>query len=800
MPLPHLSDIINRSPVVAMTWDSRPGWPVIYVSDNVNRLLGYHPERFISGDLRYAELLHPEDRAEQYEIMHAHIADGPDEYRQQYRLRHQDGRWVWLEDHTWLVRDDSGRVTAVNGILMDISERKAAERKQQTIMEALEVGIVAADQQTGHLIFTNDFFSQMVGYAKEELVGLTYLDLHPPESAPMIATEFARMVAEKCAVARDIPVRRKDGSLFWADIRSSQVSLDGQDAAVAVFTDVTAQREYRLELERVTHFDGLTGMANRVLLADRLQQAMAQSVRHGTHLAIAYIDIDGFKEINDQYGHDAGDRLLRSIAQRMQRSLRVGDTLARLGGDEFIALMLDLSTADDCMPSLDRLRMAVAQKIPEGDGTAQVSASIGVTFFPQVDAIGADQLLRQADQAMYQAKLAGKNRYHFFDLAQEQAIRHRHRNLGQIHKALQRDEFVLFYQPKVNMRTGMVVGVEALIRWQHPQRGLLAPGAFLPDVEDHPLAVAIGDWVIKTAFAQAASWYRQGWQLPISINVGARQLQQSDFVANLTTLLQTYPTLPAHLLELEVLETSALENIEQVCLIMNQCAGLGIEFALDDFGTGYSSLTYLKQLPAQTLKIDRSFVRDMLEDPEDLAILEGVLGLASAFRRNPVAEGVETIAHGELLLDLGCDIAQGYGIAYPMPADAVPAWIATWKPGPSWLNRPLRQRDDLPLLFAIVEHRAWVAAITAHVLRGAPVPKLNHHSCRFSAWLDGPGRARAREQFPAMYALHREIHQCADSAVKHKVAGKLPEANNALDALEKMKDELVRQLTTLIQP
>jgi EAL domain-containing protein (putative c-di-GMP-specific phosphodiesterase class I) len=314
----------------------------------------------------------------------------------------------------------------------------------------------------------------------------------------------------------------------------------------------------------------------------------------------------------------------------------------------------------------------------------QVSASLGVTFFPQAHDIDADQLLRQADQAMYQAKLAGKNCYQIFDAALDSSMRVQHESLERIRLALHRREFVLHYQPKVNMHSGKVIGAEALIRWQHPEKGLLAPASFLPVIENHPLAVDVGEWVIHTALTQMETWQAGGMALPVSVNIGARQLQQSDFVPRLRAILNEHPQVHSGCLELEVLETSALADIAQVAQVIEECVGIGVKFALDDFGTGYSSLTYLKRLHVAQLKIDQSFVRDMLDDSEDLAILQGVIGLASAFNREVIAEGVESAAHGAALLKLGCQLAQGNGIAWPMSPEQMPAWVTTWQSDAAW--------------------------------------------------------------------------------------------------------------------
>lgn len=459
---------------------------------------------------------------------------------------------------------------------------------------------------------------------------------------------------------------------------------DISDQKAAQLALLAANRELERanqRLEHIAHYDALTHLPNRVLLADRMQQAMAQSQRRQQSLAVAFIDLDGFKTVNDQYGHSMGDQLLIAIALRMRAALREGDTLARIGGDEFVVVLTDLNCASDCEPLLNRLLSAAAEPITLNDSKLVVSASIGVTIYPQ-DGVDAEQLLRHADQAMYLAKQAGKNCYHLFDVAKDTAVKNQRESIEHIRAGLDNHEFVLYYQPKVNMRTGAVVGAEALIRWQHPLQGLLPPGAFLPAIENHPISIELGEWVITTALRQMAQWQELGLDIPVSVNISALQLQHEDFINRLQELLKDQSE--AHKLELEILETSALEDITQVSRVIHSCQQLGVSFALDDFGTGYSSLAYLKRLPAQLLKIDQSFVRDMLDDPDDLTIIKGIIGLATAFRRQVIAEGVETVAHGEMLLAIGCELAQGYGIARPMPAANIPEWVRKWQPDPAW--------------------------------------------------------------------------------------------------------------------
>jgi diguanylate cyclase (GGDEF)-like protein/PAS domain S-box-containing protein len=545
-------------------------------------------------------------------------------------------------------------------------------------------GIVITDVQ-GNIIETNDVFSEITGYNREEVIGKNPRLLQSGRHAPEFYNALWRDLLNNGEWHGEIWNKRKNGEHFAAMMTISAVQ-DIHGVAqnyVNLFTDITPIKEHQRQLEYIAHYDALTGLPNRVLLADRLKQAIAQSNRKRDSVAVVYLDLDGFKAVNDQHGHDTGDQLLVNIAHRLKEVLREGDTLARIGGDEFIVVMVGLDKDADYETVLNRLLMVAAEPVVLNQHFVCVSASIGATIYPQ-DNGDADKLLRHADQAMYIAKQAGKNCYHLFDVAKDIATRNQRESIERIRIALDKKEFVLFYQPKVNMRTGHIIGAEALVRWQHPTRGLLPPAAFLPVIEDHPLSIELGDWVIDDALLQMSQWRKHNIDIPVSVNVGAMQLQQHDFTVRLAAQLAQHPDVPPDFLELEIVETSALKDIAEVAELMHSCRALGVQFAVDDFGTGYSSLTYLKRLPAELLKIDQTFIRDMLDDPDDLAIVKGVIGLANAFHRKVIAEGVETIAHGELLIPLGCELAQGYGIARPMPAADLPTWAATWKPDQAW--------------------------------------------------------------------------------------------------------------------
>ena len=583
----------------------------------------------------------------------------------------------------------------------DITTRKQAEDKLQlaaNVFASAREGIIITDAQ-GLIIDVNGAFTQITGYSRAEALGQNPRMLSSGRQDKNLYERMWQSLLEQGHWSGELWNRRKSGEVM-AELITISAVRDAQGVTqqyVGMFSDITAMKMQQHQLEHFAHFDALTQLPNRVLLADRLQQSMSQALRRNQQLAVVYLDLDGFKAINDRHGHQAGDEVLLAVAQGMKQVLREGDTLARMGGDEFVAVLIDLEDVAASLPMLNRVLAAAALPNLVGNLSLQVSASMGVTFYPQAQDIDAEQLLRQADQAMYLAKLAGKNRYHLFDAAQDTHLRGHHERLQRLDMAMQHHEFVLYYQPKVNMRTGQMVGAEALIRWQHPQDGLLEPADFLPVIEDHPLAIELGEWVIEQTLCQMEAWHAIGLDVPVSVNIGARQLQHPDFVARLHTILAAHPQVPAKCIELEVLETNALKDIEQVSQVIAACGQFGVRFALDDFGTGYSSLTYLKRLRVALLKIDQSFVRDMLVDADDLAILQGVIGLANAFNLAVIAEGVETVAHGTALLKLGCELAQGFGIARPMPAEQLHAWANSWRPAAAWSQEPVWGTAPAPL-------------------------------------------------------------------------------------------------------
>lgn len=596
-----------------------------------------------------------------------------------------DGKEHLLEITKVKVLNKDGLPIGLIGLAADITERQHAEERLRLTSKVFENtldGVTIADSN-GAILEVNEAFCRITGYSREDVIGNNPRFLQSGRQDAAFYKDMWRTIAANGHWRGEIWNRKKDGDLMAEILTISSIC----DAAgkvsnyVGVASDVTQLKLHAKQMEHIAHFDSLTDVPNRVLFADRLQQALAHSKREGSILAVCYLDLDGFKIINDTMGHEAGDRVLIEVTKRIKATIRGDDTVARLGGDEFAVLLQGLRATEECSTSLNRLLEAISHPIEIKGKLFEVSASIGVALFPGDD-LDADTLLRHADQAMYSAKQSGKNRYHLYDAASDRRARTHHEFLKRLAVALVRDEFELYYQPKVDMHSRRLVGAEALIRWNHPERGILPPAEFLHAVEGTTLEVELGDWVIATALKQVEAWHMAGLPLELSINISARHLQTNDFAWKLKRKLLRHPDLPKGSLQIEVLETAALGDIPRVSDTIEQCNKIGVSFALDDFGTGYSSLSYLGRLPVDTLKIDQSFIRDMLFDNGDKAIVQGVIALAKAFDRRTVAEGIETEELFHALVAMGCEYGQGYGIARPMPAEELPAWLEKWNSAP----------------------------------------------------------------------------------------------------------------------
>lgn len=796
----RLKDILQGTQ--AGTWEFDLQSRTYDISDFWAGMLGYTVDelRPLSEKTRKA-LLHPDDEHQARGLLERHVAGELEHYSCEIRMKHKHGHWVWVLDRGQVSRRNRAeKPVSVSGTSIDISKSKQREQELQlaaSVFGNAREGITIADA-SGQILEVNEAFSRITGYTREEAIGSNPRILSSGRHDKAFYVQMWQKLLEEDAWEGEVWNKRKTGEIYPEMLRISTVrnSQGAISHFVAVFSDISRQKQHERQLEHIAFHDSLTGLPNRSLLTDRLKQAMTRARRSGDHVVLAYIDLDGFKEINDFYGHDAGDRVLKSIAKRLTGVLREEDTVARFGGDEFVVVLSERTCSESLEALINRLISRIAEPIELMPGQSEeVSGSIGIVVHDANFTIEPDQLIRQADQAMYQAKQAGKNRYHIFDAAQEQAIRHHHEKLERIREALDKEELELYYQPKVNMHAGTVIGVEALIRWRHPDRGIVPPAEFLPCIQNHHLAIEIGHWVIARALSQCAEWRRAGLQLPVSVNIDAVHLQQRDFVETLQAELSRHPELGPGDLELEILETNALGDVNNVSKTMRACQRIGVSFALDDFGTGYSSLTYLRRLPAHLLKLDRTFVRDMLEDPEDLTILEAVIGLAKAFRRDVIAEGIETIEHGSVLLSMGCQLGQGYAIAHPMPADELSRWLAEWQPEPSWQGRLPLEADELPVIHAIVDQRACAKALLGYLKNErAEPPQLNCDKCRFGLWLQ---RGLGRKVDPLMseiVRLHRDYEALGKRLIDIKRGGEPSTRMDRIEELESVRDRLLEML------
>lgn len=694
----RLERVMQGSDLGYWDWDLLTN--TFQVSARWETMLGYEPGEMKVSPEHWADHVHPEDLVLARQSLERHRQGLTPTHELELRLRTKSGEWRWILTRGAIVaRASDGTPLIMSGTHTDITDKKTmelAQREAATVFSSSYEGIMVVNPE-GYITRINPAFSRITGYTEEDIYGKSTRILSSGRHNASFYAEMWNSVSNSDFWRGEIWNKRKNGEVYpeLLSISSLRDARGNIQHYIGIFTDISELKTHEAELERIAHYDPLTGAPNRRLLADRLSQAVNRANRTSKTVAVCYLDLDGFKSINDLYGHDGGDQLLINVTENLKHVLRADDTLARLGGDEFALLLSDLASADECALILDRILASVSQPIQLNEVTITISASIGVSLYPD-DNVDADTLLRHADHAMYLAKEAGKNRYHLFDPESDRRAQQRRQILERLQIALTEEEFVLYYQPKVDLITGEVIGAEALIRWRHPERGILSPMEFLPHIYGSKLEKPLGEWVIKAALQQAYNWQLRGMSVCVSANISAHHLLDDGFCDYLQAALRLHPYFLASNFELEVLESAAIADMEQAVAILNRCRHMGIHFALDDFGTGYSSLTYLRKLPVDTLKIDQSFVRDMLNDIEDLDIVEGVIRLAGAFDRQVIAEGVETMEHGAKLLELGCRLAQGYGIARPMPADEFVDWSARWQAEGRW--RDLRPRLSLQSL------------------------------------------------------------------------------------------------------
>ena len=685
----------------------------------------------------------------------------------------------------------------------------AEAQRLRTILMSIGDAVVVADV-TGRVAMLNASASRLLGVPQDQLLG-----------RPLV--QAIRLVDERTGSGVDLPrlcevsgeqtprpqapvcVLAADGSRKPVDVSMATVRLpDGLPiGCVYVLTDVSARRAWEQQLAWQATHDALTGLPNRALLADRLGHALARARRGSTLVGVALLDLDEFKPVNDRMGHAAGDALLQRVAARAREVLRETDTLARLGGDEFAVVLAEQASADGIETTLQRLAAALTQPFDIQGSSVRVSASVGYTIYP-LDESDTDTLLRHADEAMYAAKHAGRNRVcrhrelepHLADAA------HPRRALRQ---AMREGQLVWYYQPVVDLRRARIVGWEALVRWQHPQRGLLPPAEFMPWLDSPSLQRELDRLALADALRQLASWRRAGHDWLVSVNVSVAHFLSPDFADHLAQSLRDSAPELASALVVEVVESAALHDTAQAQRAAAQCRALGVRLAMDDFGVGYASLSQFKQVPWDVVKIDRSFVADLDRDWTDLATVQTVVDMARVFGRQSWAEGVEYPEQGVMLLGSGCDWVQGFGIARPMPAGDVLAWVNAWRPDPAWSEWRDVEWDprDFPLLVARLDHMRWVDRVLA-TLQGRPLTLEegelhDHRRCRLGQWVATRGRQRYGDlpAFAELQPVHEAVHRCGAELVRAVAAGEHEQARRCGERLRELQAQVLALLGQL---
>jgi len=690
-------------------WDIQT--EVLTVNESWSKTIGYNAEDLQSITIsNWLAKLHPEDLIKAKNMLTKHYAGELDFFEIEIRLKHKSGHYIWVSVLGKLDGSDGqGNPQRMIGSHREITKRKDKDEQllinSQLLEDAQQLGRFGGwqlDLQTKKLFWTNETYLILETSPEEFNPSVDpVLKCYLPDSQNILSEALHQAIHH--GVGYDLELESYTTKGNKIDVRTTcTVTLEeGVPVTLSgIFQDISDQKTNQRKLEKSNldladansaltlsaNYDALTGLPNRKLLGNLIDQALSKSLQTNKYVAIVCIEVDGFKKVNDTYGENLRNRLVKKVVSQFTRILREGDTLSRIGGDEFVVIINNLSKPSASDAIVSRLLKSVSGTLLVKKKSLKITTSAGLTCYP-LDNVSRDELIKHADHAMYIAKQKGINNRHVFDIEKDVAEKHHNEELRRIAQALKDDEFLLYYQPKVDLRTNEVVGFEGLIRWDHPDNGLLAPAMFLPVVENDILGIEMGRWVINKALLQLQYALSIGYDIPISVNISPLHLQHDEFVSDLKEILSRYPNFKAGSLEFEILETSALKDIDIVSTVIRECNKLGVLSSIDDFGTGYSSLTYLRRLPADFLKIDQSFVKGVLTSSDDKAIVQGIIELAKIFNLKVVAEGVETPEHGEILLSMGSYIAQGYGIAKPMPAKDILTWLVNWKNNPCLVDR-----------------------------------------------------------------------------------------------------------------
>jgi len=659
-------------------------WTMEYVSDGCHKLTGYRPDELVFNNrVSYDQMTLPEDRERVSRTIHRALENN-ESFDVEYRIERADGRVCWVLERGVGIRDANGRLAWIEGFIQDISERmvvnemlREAVRRYSSIFEHATEGIFQTTPE-GRYLNTNPALASIYGHASpDDLIAHLHDIPRQLYVLPERRAEFVRLMQEQGVVRNfESQVYRNDGSIIW--ISENARAVKNTDGSVQFFegtvVDITERRQHEAELEYQASHDSLTGLPNGSLLHDRIEQAITRARRDSKRVAVVFVDLDHFKLINDSLGHHIGDRLLLEVANRLMTCIRSHDTVARQGGDEFVLVLTEQHDADETLTIVNRLLEVISLPWVNDGQEYGLSCSIGISCYPQ-DGDDPDALLRCADTAMYKAKASGRSTFHVYTPELNQVISERLELENSLRHALERDEFRVYYQPRIEVASSRIIGAEALIRWDCPGKGLIPPDSFISIAEETGLIIPIGQWILQEACRQNSAWQQAGLPpISVSVNLSPIQFRHAGLVQSVAAALQQANLDPA-CLELELTESFVMHDAERINVAMQSLKALGVDIAVDDFGTGYSSLSYLKRFPVDRLKVDKSFVRDIDSDPDNAAIVRAIITLGHALGLKVVAEGVETRAHLEFLQQHGCDELQGYYFSRPVPAAEMEALL-----------------------------------------------------------------------------------------------------------------------------
>ncbi|MEN8728077.1 MAG: EAL domain-containing protein [Sulfurovum sp.] len=659
-------------------WDWNILDNTVYFSPRWKEMLGYKDEELSNEVSSWADRIHPDDVEETWADVYKNVNGETEYYENIHRLRHKDGHWVWIHDRGKVQFDESGQAVRMIGTHTDITEQKEDQLKllhQAQMIQQTQESVNTTDLE-GYITSWNKGSEVLFGYTADEVMGKHISLLYPKDASETFTTHISTLL--KNGEYRSTLYLMKKSSAKLLINLSLSLLRDNKGSPIGIvgyLRDVTerkkaedtllAQKEI---LRYQAHHDALTGLPNRVLFSDRLAQGIEKGKRHKEGLALFFIDLDKFKHINDSLGHGVGDKVLKIIAKRLENIIREEDTLARLSGDEFTLIMEELKHPEDASLLAEKILQTLAEAIFIEEHILYVSGSIGISLYPQ-DATDAQSLLKYADTAMYKAKEEGRNNYQFYSPTMTELAVKRMLMQTSLRQAIDNGEFVIHYQSQINASTNALVGLEALVRWDHPTMGLLMPDEFIPLAEETGIIIELDQWVMSNAMKQISQWYKEGLNPGVlGLNVSVKQLDKTDFIPKIEACIKKNNFL-SKWLELEITEGQMIKKSEEVITKLHQLSNLGIGISIDDFGTGYSSLSLLKRLPINRLKIDRSFVKDIPEDEEDVAIVKAIIALAGSLKLDLIAEGVETSEQKDFLIDHGCVNIQGHYFSHPVPKE-----------------------------------------------------------------------------------------------------------------------------------